>query len=51
LTSELKWEAPTPGDTLAPLFPHIYGPINHDAVVGVRTIQRDAEGRFVAIVD
>ena len=51
LTSELKWEAPTPGDTLAPLFPHIYGPINRDAVVGVRTIQRDAEGRFVAIVD
>jgi uncharacterized protein (DUF952 family) len=51
LTSELKWEAPTPGDTLAPLFPHIYGPINRDAVIGVRTIQRDAEGRFVAIVD
>jgi uncharacterized protein (DUF952 family) len=51
LTSELKWEAPTPGDTLAPLFPHIYGPINRDAVVGLRTIQRNADGRFVAIVD
>ena len=51
LTSELKWESPTPGDTLAPLFPHIYGPINRDAVVGVRTMQRDADGRFVAIVD
>jgi uncharacterized protein (DUF952 family) len=49
LTSELKWESPTPGDTLAPLFPHIYGPINRDAVVAVRTMQRNADGQFVAI--
>lgn len=51
LTSVLKWESPTPGDTLAPLFPHIYGSINLDAVVAVRTMQRNAEGQFVAIVD
>jgi len=49
LTSELKWEAPTPGDTLAPLFPHIYGPINRDAVIAVRSMQRDQTGAFVAI--
>lgn len=51
LTSDLKWEAPTPGDTLAPLFPHIYGAINHDAVIAVRYMQRAADGTFVAIVD
>jgi uncharacterized protein (DUF952 family) len=49
LTSELKWESPTPGDTLAPLFPHIYGPINRDAVTSMRMMRRDADGRFVAI--
>ncbi len=50
LTSTLKWESPTPGDTLAPLFPHIYGAINRDAIVAVRAMQRTAEGQFVAIL-
>lgn len=49
LTSPLKWEAPSPGDTLAPLFPHIYGPINRDAVVAIKTITRASDGRFLTI--
>ncbi len=49
LTSRLEWEAPTPGDTLAPLFPHIYGPINPSAIVDVRRMARDASGAFTAI--
>jgi uncharacterized protein (DUF952 family) len=49
LTSPLTWEAPTPGDTLAPLFPHIYGPINREAVVSIKLLQRDHSGTFVAI--
>jgi len=62
LTSEVKWEAPAaaPIDAIAPeaglsdavpsgapLFPHIYGPINRDAIVGVRLMTRDASGAFV----
>ena len=33
LTSELRYEQGEPGE----LFPHVYGPINVDAVVGSRT--------------
>ena len=58
LTSEVKWEAPAgamPPEAglsdvvppAAPLFPHIYGPINRDAIVGVRLMMRDAGGAFV----
>jgi uncharacterized protein (DUF952 family) len=49
LTSRLVWEAPSPGDTLAPQFPHIYGPINPGAIVDVRSMQRDGTGTFIAI--
>jgi uncharacterized protein (DUF952 family) len=45
LTSDLRWEAPK--DNLALLFPHIYGPINHEAVVEVRAVLRAADGIFV----
>ncbi|MCL6510662.1 MAG: DUF952 domain-containing protein [Anaerolineae bacterium] len=62
LTSAVKWEAPaaTPTDAIPPeasvsdvvppaalLFPHIYGPINRDAIVGVRLVMRDADGAFI----
>lgn len=30
-------------------FPHIYGPLNRDAIVGVRHIPRDADGRFLPL--
>ncbi|CAB4873336.1 unannotated protein [freshwater metagenome] len=63
LTSECIWEAPAhlnaappaadasrrnaPPLPSAPLFPHVYGPINRRAVVGLDHVERDASGRFV----
>jgi uncharacterized protein (DUF952 family) len=45
LTAPLKWEAS--GDDLAPLFPHIYGPIDRAAVLEVRAVRRAADGEFL----
>lgn len=45
LTSELRWEQPP--DDLAPLFPHIYGPLNADAVVAVKQVLRGEQGEFI----
>src|ERR1044071_151335 len=44
LSSELRWEppsggAPPPGVPEGELFPHIYGPINLDAIVKVYDLQ------------
>jgi uncharacterized protein (DUF952 family) len=51
LTSELKWEPPAkPEPTHAregELFPHIYGPINLDAVTNVIPFEPDTNGNFV----
>lgn len=41
LTSELRWEA-ADGEE----FPHIYGPLNLDAVVKVEKIEPGADGMF-----
>lgn len=38
--------APVPADD-AVLFPHIYGPLNRDAIMGIRRLLREADGRFV----
>lgn len=43
LRPELRYEAP-PGGT--ELFPHIYGPLNLDAVSDTRPLQPGADGRF-----
>ncbi|MGA2488847.1 MAG: DUF952 domain-containing protein [Anaerolineales bacterium] len=44
LIPELRWE---PGVDLATeLFPHIYGPINLDAVVEVLDFENDTDGKF-----
>jgi uncharacterized protein (DUF952 family) len=40
LTSPVRYDGPEE------LFPHIYGPLNTDAVIGELNVQRDAEGRF-----
>jgi glutathione S-transferase len=44
LTAPLKYD-PVPG--AAEPFPHIYGPLNVDAVTGFAELRRDAEGRYV----
>ncbi len=44
LTSELRWE---PGEDLSTeLFPHVYGPINLDAVVDVPDFEPGPDGLF-----
>ena len=43
LRPEVRYE-PVPG--LPAPFPHIYGPLNVDAVVETRPLTRDADGRF-----
>ncbi len=40
-------ETPLPTSTSAPLlFPHIYGPINREAIVGMRVFTRSEDGAF-----
>jgi uncharacterized protein (DUF952 family) len=52
LSPELRWEPPShpnPQKDLPPsdeLFPHIYGPLNIDAVVKVLDFEPDVEGKF-----
>jgi uncharacterized protein (DUF952 family) len=50
LRSELRWEAPAgpPADGIEPgdSFPHIYGPLNLEAVVRVLPWQPGVDGRF-----
>jgi glutathione S-transferase len=43
LTSPLREEASSSGK----LFPHIYGPLNRDAVTAVTSLTRGADGRWV----
>ncbi|SDQ09031.1 cupin domain-containing protein [Actinopolyspora saharensis] len=52
LSSPVRWEAPTPHppegvDPQTP-FPHVYGPLDRAAVLGVRYARRDVHGEFVA---
>lgn len=51
LTSTLKWEPPAggtppPGVPEDSLFPHVYGPINLEAVVQVFDLQSNPDGKF-----
>jgi uncharacterized protein (DUF952 family) len=43
LASPLKTEAAGSGE----FFPHIYGPVNREAVVRVEPLQRGPDGRWV----
>jgi uncharacterized protein (DUF952 family) len=52
LSSSLKWEAPfdsapPPEVSASETFPHIYGPINLDAVVQVVDFESNAGGKFI----
>jgi uncharacterized protein (DUF952 family) len=42
LSSPLREEVSDKGE----IFPHIYGPLNRDAVVGVQTMARGPDGRW-----
>jgi uncharacterized protein (DUF952 family) len=53
LTAKVKWEPPVhPGggeagpDEVARLFPHIYGPLNREAIVGIQVAARLTDGTF-----
>ena len=51
LTSELRWEppsggAPPPGVPEGEFFPHIYGPINLDAVVNIYDLESGPDGNY-----
>jgi uncharacterized protein (DUF952 family) len=51
LSSELRWEppsggAPPPGVPVGEMFPHIYGPINLDAVHKVGKLESNSDGTF-----
>lgn len=52
LTSDLKWEPPAgggppPGVPEGDLFPHVYGPVNLEAVVRVFDLQSNPDGKYV----
>ena len=44
LKPEVRWEPGT--DKADELFPHVYGPINLDGVMGVLDFEPGQEGRF-----
>ena len=51
LSSTLKWEAPSggtppPGVPEGDQFPHVYGPINLDAVVNTIELKSNPDGNF-----
>jgi uncharacterized protein (DUF952 family) len=51
LSSELRWEPPSggvtpPGIPEGDLFPHVYGPINLDAIVKVYDLESNPDGSY-----
>jgi uncharacterized protein (DUF952 family) len=55
LTSQVRAEppmpVPPPGVDADTLFPHIFGPIDRGAVVGLLDAQRDAAGAYTALTE
>jgi uncharacterized protein (DUF952 family) len=54
VAAPVRFEPPLPPppqtDPLAQhLFPHIYGPLNHDAIVQVRSARRAPDGTFLEV--
>jgi uncharacterized protein (DUF952 family) len=51
LASDLKWEPPSggtppPGVPEGDLFPHVYGPLNLDAIVKVIDLETNPDGKY-----
>ena len=46
LTAELRYEAPVGPGKRDQLFPHLYGPLNLDAVTKTETLTPNDDGRF-----
>lgn len=42
LKAPLRWEPASTGD----LYPHIYGPLNLDAIASIIPVQRNTDGRY-----
>jgi uncharacterized protein (DUF952 family) len=55
IDAELRYEPPAGGavkdSRVYDLFPHLYGPLNVSAVVGVAKLAPDAEGKFIMPVE
>lgn len=53
LTARCAWEAadpaPPPGVLAGTLFPHVFGPLDRDAVVRVLEVRWDADGRATGL--
>jgi uncharacterized protein (DUF952 family) len=45
VSSEIRYEDP------AHIYPHIYGPLNTEAVIAIRSMIRNVDGRFVRLGD
>ncbi|MFQ3566233.1 MAG: DUF952 domain-containing protein [Aggregatilineales bacterium] len=46
LRAELRYEPPYESDQSGALFPHLYGPLNLDAVIDVIDFEPNADGSF-----
>ena len=46
LAAPVRWEPGVPSDPEAMLFPHLYGPLPVDAVIGVRAYRPGPDGAF-----
>ncbi|QUH01491.1 cupin domain-containing protein [Saccharopolyspora erythraea] len=53
LSAPVRWEAadpaPPPGVSSDVLFPHVYGPIERAAVIGLRYARRDVAGTYLSL--
>ena len=54
VAAEVRFEPPTPpapadSPLAGHLFPHIYGPLNCEAIVAVRSARRGSDGSFLAV--